>query len=84
MADDLRQQLKDLVVRVLMLEGVAPADIETEGRLFGGGLGLDSVDALELSIHVEEQFGVRMPEDETAKEAWRTIESIAQYIETHR
>lgn len=82
---ELRDALKELVVRVLMLEGVQPADIETEGPLFGGGsLGLDSVDALELAIHIEEQFKVRMPEGDGAREAWRSIDTIARYIEERR
>lgn len=84
MADELRQRLKELVVRVLMLEGVSAEEISDDGRLFGEGLGLDSVDALELAIHIEEQFGVRMPEDETARAAWRSIATIAGYIESHR
>ncbi len=84
MAEDLRTRLKELVVRVLMLEGVTPEEITDDGRLFGGGLGLDSVDALELAIHIEEQFGVRMPEDETARDAWRSIATIAAHIERGR
>lgn len=82
---ELRVALKELVVRVLMLEGVRPEDIETEAPLFGGGsLGLDSVDALELALHIEEQFKVRMPEGEGAREAWRSIETIARHIEARR
>ncbi len=84
MADDLRPRLKQLVVQVLMLEGVTPEEITDDGPLFGGGLGLDSVDALELAIHIEEQFGVRMPEDETARAAWRSIATIAATIEARR
>ncbi|GDX80144.1 acyl carrier protein [Deltaproteobacteria bacterium] len=78
---ELRQALKELIVRVLMLEGVRPEDIDTDAPLFGGALGLDSVDALELAIHIEEQFKVRMPDGEGAKEAWRSVESIARTIE---
>ena len=84
MADDLRPRLKQLVVQVLMLEGVTPEEITDDGPLFGGGLGLDSVDALELAIHIEEQFGVRMPEDETARAAWQSITTIAATIEARR
>lgn len=81
---DLRLQVKELIVSALQLEGVLPAEIQDEGRLFGGGLGLDSVDALELAIRIEETFGVRMPEDDRAKQAFSTVSAIATYIEENR
>lgn len=81
---ELREQLKELIVRVLMLEGVSPDDIATDAPLFGGDLGLDSVDALELAIHIDETFGVKMPDGEGAREAWRSVESIARTIEAKR
>jgi acyl carrier protein len=81
---ELQSELKEMIVRVLMLEGVSPAEIGDEDRLFGGGLGLDSVDALELAIHIEEQFGVKMPEDERAREAFASVAAMARYIESHR
>ncbi|MES2643196.1 MAG: phosphopantetheine-binding protein [Myxococcota bacterium] len=82
--NDLHAKLKEMIVRVLMLEGVAPGDIGDDDRLFGGGLGLDSVDALELAIHIEEELGVKMPEDERAREAFASVATIATYVEAHR
>jgi acyl carrier protein len=82
--NDLHAKLKEMIVRVLMLEGVAPGDIGDDDRLFGGGLGLDSVDALELAIHIEEELGVKMPEDERAREAFASVATIASYVEAHR
>jgi acyl carrier protein len=81
---DLRSGLKDMIVRVLMLEGVTPAEIEDEAPLFGAGLGLDSVDALELAIHIEELYGVRIPDNEAARPAFRSVATLAAYIEEHR
>lgn len=81
---ELREQLKGLIVEVLKLEGVTPEEIVTDAPLFGGALGLDSVDALELAIHIEERFGVKMPDGDGAKEAWRSVESIASFIEARR
>ncbi len=81
---ELQDSLKEMVVRVLLLEGVKPAEIGTDETLFGGSLGLDSVDALELAIHIEEEFKVRMPEGEGAREAWRSVGTIASYIEARR
>src|ERR1700694_3838809 len=58
---DVRQQLKALMVAELNLEGKAPADIDDAAPLFGEGLGLDSLDALQLAMSVEESFGVELP-----------------------
>lgn len=80
----LRDAIKEMIVRVLMLEGVTPAEIPDDGPLFGAGLGLDSVDALELAIHVEEQFGVKMPDDDRTRGAFASVASLAEFIETHR
>ena len=82
--NDLHTQIKEMIVRVLMLEGITPDGIGDEDRLFGGGLGLDSVDALELAIHIEEELGVKMPEDERAREAFASVGALARYIEAHR
>ena len=82
--NDLHTRLKEMIVRVLMLEGVTPEGIGSEDRLFGGGLGLDSVDALELAIHIEEELGVKMPEDESAREAFASVGAMARYIEARR
>jgi acyl carrier protein len=80
-----RDQLKELVVSVLMLEGISPAEIEDDKPLFGpSGLGLDSVDALELAIHIEEQFGVKMPEDAEGKKAFTSIATLADFVAAHR
>lgn len=77
----LPQRLKEMIVRVLMLEGVSPADIADDGALFGSGLGLDSVDALELAIHIEEEFGVKMPDDASTRTAFASVNALAAFIE---
>lgn len=76
----LQQRLKQMIVRVLMLEGVSPDDIVDDAALFGAGLGLDSVDALELAIHVEEEFGVKMPDDAGTREAFASVNALAAFI----
>lgn len=81
---ELRPVLKEMIVRVLMLEGVAPDDIGDEDRLFGGALGLDSVDAAELAIHVEDVYGVRLGDDPEGREAFGSVASLARYIEARR
>lgn len=82
-ADDLPARIKEMIVRVLLLEGVTAEDIRTDGPLFGAGLGLDSVDALELAIHVEEEFGVKMPDDERTRGAFASVGALAAFITKH-
>lgn len=80
--NETRVRLKDLIVRVLMLEGVEPASIGDEDALFGKeGLGLDSVDALELAIHIEEEFGVKVPEDAEGRKAFRSVATLAAFVD---
>lgn len=81
---EMRQQLKEMIVRVLMLEGTRPEDLQDDEILFGHGMRLDSVDALEIAIHIEEQFGVPMPDDEATRTAFKSVSSLAAYIEQHR
>lgn len=77
---DLRQQIKEMLVKNLMLQ--TPADqIGDETPLFGpGGLGLDSIDALELVVSMEKTFGVGVPNSEVAATALRTVNTIHDYI----
>jgi acyl carrier protein len=61
--EELEAELKGLIVEALALEDIAPAEIETGAPLFVEGLGLDSIDALELAMALEERFGVKIGED---------------------
>ncbi|MEO8877849.1 MAG: phosphopantetheine-binding protein [Polyangiaceae bacterium] len=78
------QELKELIVRELKLDGKDPASIEDEGMLFGEGLGLDSLDALQLAMSIEEHFGVRIPEGEEARPIFRCVASLAAHIDSAR
>jgi acyl carrier protein len=77
---DVRQQLKELMVSELNLEGKSPADIDDAGPLFGEGLGLDSLDALQLAMSIEERFGVRVPEGDEARPVFASVNSLTDYI----
>jgi acyl carrier protein len=77
-------RVKEMIVRVLMLEGVTPDDLDDEEVLFGAGRRLDSVDALEVAIHIEEEFGVKIPDDEVSRRAFRSVSSLVAYIDAHR
>jgi acyl carrier protein len=77
----LRDKIKALIVKELNLEGRDPASIEDDAPLFGEGLGLDSLDALQLAMSIEESFGVRIPEGEAAKPIFRSVASLAEHVE---
>ena len=77
----LREKIKALIVKELNLEGRDPASIEDDAPLFGEGLGLDSLDALQLAMSIEESFGVRIPEGEAAKPIFRSVASLAEHVE---
>jgi acyl carrier protein len=77
---ELRLQIKQLIVNELNLKGREPSAIEDEGPLFGAGLGLDSLDALQLAMSIEEKLGVRIPEGEEARLVFRSVRTIAEYV----
>lgn len=77
---DVRQKLKELIVSELNLEGKSPEDIEDSAPLFGAGLGLDSLDALQLAMSIEEAFGVRIPEGDEARSIFASVDAIASHI----
>lgn len=79
-AADVRKQLKELMVTELNLEGKSPSDIDDAGPLFGEGLGLDSLDALQLAMTIEESFGVRIPDGAEARPIFASVNTIVDYI----
>lgn len=77
---DLRRQIKEMLVKNLMLQTTAD-QITDEMPLFApGGLGLDSIDALELAVSLEKTFGVRVPNSEIAATALRNVNTIHDYV----
>lgn len=80
-SDSIEERLKRLIVDCLALEDVTAADIETNAPLFGEGLGLDSIDALELALAIQSEFGVRTEEhDERNREYFHSVQSLADFI----
>lgn len=74
-------RLKKLIVDALILEDVKPEDIETDAPLFVEGLGLDSIDALELALAIHQEFGVRTTQgDERNREIFHSVKSLAAFI----
>lgn len=78
-------ELKALIVEALMLDDVQPEDIQTDAPLFREGLGLDSIDALELSMAIHKRFGVRIAaDDERNKVIFRSVATLAAFIAENR
>lgn len=73
-------RLAQHLITGLNLEDITPADIDPQAPLFGEGLGLDSIDALELAVIVERQYGVRIPNMEIGKQAFASIAALDAFI----
>lgn len=83
--DTLIQELKEKVIEVLNLEEVSPEDIATDTPLFGNdGLGLDSIDALELIVLLDKNYGIRLADPKQGREIFYPIATMADYISKHR
>ena len=80
---ELKKRLKDLLISGLKLEGVTPESISDAAPIFVEGLGLDSIDALELVVLVEEHFHVVIPDEQVGKVAFASIDALADYILQH-
>lgn len=76
---NLKEEIKQAIVRSLRLP-IAPEDIGDATPLFGEGLGLDSIDVLELVLEIERTFGVAITDEETGKKVLRSVDTIAQFI----
>lgn len=81
---ELKLRLKRLLIDGLKLEGIEPENIKDTEPIFVEGLGLDSIDALELVVLVEEQFHVVIPDEEVGKQAFASINALADYIAGHQ
>lgn len=78
---DMETELKNLIVDVLMLEDVKPAEIDSDASIFGDGLGLDSIDALELALAISKKYGVKIKaDDERNREIFRSVRTLAAFI----
>ena len=79
--DELKQQIKECIISSLELEDIKPENIVDSEPLFGTGLGLDSIDALELGVAIKKKFGVKFnAENEDARKYFASVNSLAEYI----
>lgn len=78
-------ELKEQIIDVLNLEDMTPEDIDATAPLFGdGGIGLDSIDALEIIVLLEKNYGIRLANASEGKAIFTSIESIAKYVQENR
>lgn len=85
MSADLEKEIKDLIVEALMLDDVTADEIESDAALFVEGLGLDSIDALELAIAIDKKYGVKIKaEDESTRDVFRSVSSLAAHVAASR
>ncbi len=82
--NQLATQLKEQIIDALNLEDITPEDIDNNAPLFGDGLGLDSIDALELILIIEREYGIHIDNPAEARPVFASINTMAQFIEEHR
>lgn len=80
----LKQELKEKILTVLNLEDINLEDIQDNDALFGDGLGLDSIDALELIVLLDKDYGIKLVDPKEGKTIFQSIETMAAYIKENR
>ena len=78
--DDLKRKLKELLIERLKFEDMTPEDIKDDEPLFAGGLGLDSIDALEIVVMLETEFGIKVKNENSAREYFKSVSSLAEFV----
>jgi acyl carrier protein len=82
--NELKQELKALIIETLKLEETTPESIEDDQPLFGEGLGLDSIDALELTVALERRYRLSIADEEVGRQAFASLSSLATFVAQNR
>jgi acyl carrier protein len=82
--EDLKLTLKTQIIEALNLQGMTPADIDDNAPLFGEGLGLDSIDSLEMMVLLERNYGIKIEDAREGRKVLESVNSMAEYIQQHR
>ena len=82
--DDLHKDIKELIISSLNLEGMTPEQIDDGAPLFQEGLGLDSIDALELAVALERRYHVTIPDEAVGKKVFSSVNALAAYVAEHK
>lgn len=78
--NDLKRKLKELLIERLKFEDMTPDDIPDDQPLFAGGLGLDSIDALEIVVMLESEFGIKVKNETSARDSFKSISTLAEFV----
>lgn len=81
--EQLIEQLKQQIIEALNFEDMTPADIDTDAPLFGEGLGLDSIDALELIMLMDREYGIKLADPKQGKAIFTSVRTMAEYIQAN-
>lgn len=82
---DLEQDIKQLIIEALDLEDLAPEDIDSAAPLFGNGLGLDSIDALELGMSLQKRYGIKLSANsEETRKHFASVQALAALVASHQ
>lgn len=79
---DLKHKLKELLIQRLNFEDMTPEEIGDDEPLFAGGLGLDSIDALEIVVMLESEFGIKVKNESSARDFFKSISALAEFVES--
>lgn len=82
--EELVLELKNQIIQSLNLEDVKPEDIDNDAPLFGEGLGLDSIDALELIVMMEKVYGIKIKDPSAGKEIFKSVNTMAEFVTKNR
>lgn len=82
--EDLKRTLKQQIIESLNLQGMKPEDIDDNAPLFGEGLGLDSIDSLELMVLLERNYGIKIEDAREGRKVLGSVQSMAEYIQQHQ
>ena len=82
--EDLKTNLKQQIIASLNLQGMKPEEIDDNAPLFGEGLGLDSIDSLELMVLLERNYGIKIEDAREGRKILTSVQTMAEYIQQHR
>ena len=82
--ENLKNTLKTQIIEALNLQGMKPEDIDDNAQLFGDGLGLDSIDSLELMVLLERNYGIKVEDAREGRKVLSSVQSMAEYIHTNK
>jgi acyl carrier protein len=82
--DELKQEIKEKIIAALNLEDITTEDINDDDALFGEGLALDSIDALELIVMLDKDYGIKLADPKEGRNIFQSINTMAQYISDNR